>query len=336
MTRATMAMAPESGRTVVLFYGMAGAGKTACALELAYRYATGRFEAFAWHKAPDEEHDIADALLRLALDLERQLPGFTMAHVINHADEFTAWLPRLTELLEQRSLLLVLDNLESLLTPDGHWRDARWGALVQALVAHGGLSRTVLCSRRQPLDICDDPRVIVEAIHALSLEEATLLGRELPNLGALLRGESPVGLERGRALVTQTLQVVQGHPKLLELAEAQANDPEALTGHLERAAAWARGEAELQAFFQEGEAHLPRRAFMVVLAGWTRGLADAQPEAARSLFHVLGALVLLAMHADVEVRKAPAKGWYFHFRIKPLPATPLGKVLHLFYSQFLG
>jgi len=29
---------------------------------------------------------------------------------------------------------------------------------------------------------------------------------------------------------------------------------------------------------------------MVVLAGWTRGLADAQPEAARSLFHVLCAL----------------------------------------------
>jgi hypothetical protein len=42
------------------------------------------------------------------------------------------------------------------------------------------------------------------------------------------------------------------------------------------------------------------------------------------------------MYADVEVRKAPAKGWYFHFRIKPLPATPLGKVLHLLYSKFLG
>jgi hypothetical protein len=50
-------------------------GSTACALELAYRYETG---------------DFAPALLRLALDLERQLPGFTMAHVVDHADEFTA------------------------------------------------------------------------------------------------------------------------------------------------------------------------------------------------------------------------------------------------------
>ena len=42
MTRATIAMAPESGKTAVLFHGMAEAGKTACALELAYRYASGR------------------------------------------------------------------------------------------------------------------------------------------------------------------------------------------------------------------------------------------------------------------------------------------------------
>jgi hypothetical protein len=42
------------------------------------------------------------------------------------------------------------------------------------------------------------------------------------------------------------------------------------------------------------------------------------------------------MYADVAVRKAPAKGWYFHFRIKPLPTTLLGKVLHLLYSKFLG
>jgi hypothetical protein len=65
-------------------------GSTACALELAYRYETGRFQWLVWHKAPDEGDDFAPALLRLALDLERQLPGFTMAHVVDHADEFTA------------------------------------------------------------------------------------------------------------------------------------------------------------------------------------------------------------------------------------------------------
>jgi hypothetical protein len=50
----------------------------------------------------------------------------------------------------------------------------------------------------------------------------------------------------------------------------------------------------------------------------------------------LGALVLLAMHADVELRKEPRKGWYFHFKIKPLPDATVGKVLRLLYSKFLG
>jgi hypothetical protein len=76
------------------------------------------------------------------------------------------------------------------------------------------------------------------------------------------------------------------------------------------------------------EAALATLAVVLWRAAWTTH-ADA------GLF-TLGALVLLAMYADVEVRKAPAKGWYFHFRIKPLSATLLGKVLHLLYSKFLG
>jgi hypothetical protein len=50
----------------------------------------------------------------------------------------------------------------------------------------------------------------------------------------------------------------------------------------------------------------------------------------------LGALVLLAMHADVELRKEPRKGWYFHFKIKPLPNGTIGKVLRLLYTKYLG
>jgi hypothetical protein len=44
MAAASAALAPDSGRTAVLLHGMAGAGKTACALELAYRHqgAAGR------------------------------------------------------------------------------------------------------------------------------------------------------------------------------------------------------------------------------------------------------------------------------------------------------
>ena len=57
------------------------------------------------------------------------------------------WLPQLTELLEQVPILLVLDNLESLLTASGQWRDERWGMLIAAILAPGGLSRVVLTSR---------------------------------------------------------------------------------------------------------------------------------------------------------------------------------------------
>jgi len=288
MSRASAALAPQSGQTGILFHGMAGAGKTACALELAYRYESGRFQGLVWHKAPDEGSDIEGALLNLALDMEKQLPGLQMAHLVDRAEEFVAWLPRLTELLERYSILIVLDNLESLLTPAGRWRDERWSHMVDALLAHHGLSRTVLTSRRRPADLSDENKILVEPIHALSLSEATLLARELPNLGQLLRGESDVGLAEGRKLAARTLAVVQGHPKLIELAEGQAGDPEALAEHLGRAAeAWAGGEGRLQAFFSQGESPFEAEEFLAALANWTQGLSAALPPDSRALFHFL-------------------------------------------------
>lgn len=51
MATASAALAPESGRAAVVFHGMAGAGKTACALELAYRHQRA-FEALAFWSPP--------------------------------------------------------------------------------------------------------------------------------------------------------------------------------------------------------------------------------------------------------------------------------------------
>jgi hypothetical protein len=128
-------------------------------------------------------------------------------------------------------------------------------------------------------------------MHTLSLNEAALLARELPNLGRLLRGESAVGFERGRELVARTLAAVQGHPKLIELAEGQASDPEALARQLEKAEAeWAGGEGELAAFFEAGESQFKAEDFLKVLAGWSRDISDTLPHAARTLFHFLCAL----------------------------------------------
>jgi hypothetical protein len=51
---------------------------------------------------------------------------------------------------------------------------------------------------------------------------------------------------------------------------------------------------------------------------------------------MLGALVLLALHTDLELRKQPDIGWYFHVKVKPLPASTLGKLLSMLYAKFVG
>ena len=66
----------------------------------------------------------------------------------------------------------------------------------------------------------------VESVDALSLDEALLLARELPHLRELIRGTLPgVDREVSRRLALGVLNVAQGHPKLLELADGQAADP---------------------------------------------------------------------------------------------------------------
>src|SRR5262249_16932549 len=155
------------------------------ALELAYRH-QDRFALPVWWRAPLREQEWAGALTSLALGLEAQLHdyGVTMVDKITTVEGVRRFLPRLTEGLEQPGLLLVLDNMETLLTADGEWRDPRWAQLITALTAHGGESRVVLTSRIRPTGL--DGRVVVQAVHALSLAESALLARELPHLRRLL------------------------------------------------------------------------------------------------------------------------------------------------------
>jgi hypothetical protein len=135
MARASAALASGSGVAGVLLYGMPGGGKTACAVELAYTHELA-FDRLVWFKAPDEGQDIRGALTDFALTLERELPGFQMAHVLADEASLAGFVPVLTELAERRRVLVVLDNVESLLTSGGQWRDARWGAVVGALCGH--------------------------------------------------------------------------------------------------------------------------------------------------------------------------------------------------------
>jgi CHAT domain len=149
MTRASAALAVGSGTPGVLLHGMPGGGKTACALELAYTHEHA-FDRLVWHKAPDEGMDIKGALTDFALTLEGHLPGFQMAHLLADPAKLKAFLPSLTELVKQRRLLIVIDNIESLLTDGGHWRDDQWGQVIDALSAHTGQGRLILTTRRLP------------------------------------------------------------------------------------------------------------------------------------------------------------------------------------------
>ena len=291
MTAASAALAEKSGKAGVLFHGMAGGGKTACALELAYQHGdTRRFRAFAWYSAPKTADDIALALRDFALALERQIPDLAMVHVVDRIDELRAWLPRFKAVLKATAILVVLDNVETLLTADGQWRDERWELVAEALLTHGGLSRTVLTCRVAAAGL--PAAVAVIPVHALPLAEALLLMRDLPHLGALLRGQAAaIGAAEGRDLARRTLRVVQGHPKLIGLAEGQAADPAALGRQVERAEAAALdGGGRLDAFFREGVSALGAEDFLRDLAEWTRGVVATLPEPAQILFRVLCAL----------------------------------------------
>jgi tetratricopeptide (TPR) repeat protein len=305
LARASQALAPESGRTGVLFFGMAGSGKSACALELAWHYEDlRRFTGFVWYKAPDEGHEIGGSLAAFAQAFETQLgvvegenlePPFPLVAMVGaETSRFDAYLPRLRKFLEERSLLLVLDNLESLLRPDGAWRDERWEKLIAALLGHRGESRTLLTARIKPrLPRTADPRgkLLELSVHALSLDESAMLARELPNLGRLLRGQAAKnepGRQRHRELVTRTLELVQGHPKLLELAEGQAARPQDLRRYLERAGKVSAAQAgRLEAFFRTGASKLQAEEFLAVLGAWTNAVAATLSPAARTLFHFL-------------------------------------------------
>jgi len=286
MARASQALAPRSGASGVLLSGMPGGGKTACALELAYTHEHA-FERLVWFKAPDEGLDIADALTRFGLSLETGLPGLQMVHLLEDQARLEAFLPELTELLERRRVLVVVDNTESLLTESGQWRDARWAAVAAAITGHGGLGRVVLTGRRTPQDLHGRMRAL--AVDVLSADEALLLARELPHLSTLMDGNLPgVAPDMARQLAVRVLEATQGHPKLLELADAQAAHPERLRKLADAAeAAWRETGGLPAGFFTTGETPAASQEYQHVLAAWTRAAAATWTPANRDLFYLL-------------------------------------------------
>jgi hypothetical protein len=364
MARAGAALAPDGGKSTVLLHGMAGAGKTACALELAYRHQDA-FAAAAFWQAPTKPEQWPGALADFANRLDIQLGGygFTMASNIATVAALEAFLPRLRSLLARAGVLLVLDNLETLLSEDGTWRDPRWTPLLSALTSHDGESRLILTSRVVPAGLdrsagSAGSRILALPVHALSRDESAVLARELPHLRALLHadggpvrvdpaGEAAQGpktahdsrsdedaetaqdssateeatmieasetrevsgaaeslrivkeaeaeqrrVAADRDRVVRVLRVVQGHPKLLELADAAAADRDRLDAQLAAAEAAVAASSspsrlvvpqlsaaeatasrpaggELDAFFRDGRTDLNATQFLDALTLWT-------------------------------------------------------------------
>ena len=302
MARSSAVLAHASGVPGILLRGMPGSGKTACALELAYTHEHG-FDRLVWCKAPDEDHDITGALADFALTLERNLPGLQMVHLLADTAGLAAFLPKLTELVELRRVLIVIDNIESLLSPGGQWRDVRWGQVTGALSAHAGRGRVVLTSRRLPVSATG---LRVEAVDALSLDEALLLAREMPHLQTLIQGELS-GVERdvARGLALGVLGIAQGHPKLLELADGQAADPGRLAALVEAGdQAWREAGGLPEGFFATGESRAAAEDYLHVLGTWAQSVSEGLAPGQRTLFWFL-----CCLEEDDRTRFIADKTW---------------------------
>lgn len=287
MLHASKALATESRQSGILFHGMAGGGKTACALELAHLYEHGRFQGFVWFKCPDEGQDIQTALLNCLEAMANQLHREPAEYIGNVDDPIRfreRTVPALKQFFRKNAILVVIDNMESLLTPENNWLDDKWGDFVGALLEHGGPSRTVLTSRRVPKALLGRPGgLLIENVTALSLSESLLLARELPNLRALYDDE-----RNGRPLLCHALEVLQGHPKLLEFADKLAANRVRFADMVQKARdAAERDGAPLKTFLEAGESEQDVEAFRKALDNWTGTLVGTLPPTARLLFAFL-------------------------------------------------
>ena len=64
---------------------------------------------------------------------------------------------------------------------------------------------------------------------------------------------SPVVLRRWLGGVLRTLAILQGHPKLLEMADGMASDPSLLERQVSQTEEASEGRETLGAFFETGE-----------------------------------------------------------------------------------
>ncbi|MEV1142124.1 hypothetical protein [Micromonospora sp. NPDC049799] len=288
MTVAGAGLRPDSGNPVIVLTGMAAVGKTACAVELVHRHRDD-FDRVVFWSAPERDADQQDTVAAFVDAVDCHV-GDAVASPLVAANDQQGWLEAAADLFDRcdrHRTLLVLDNAESLLTAGGQWRDRRWSDLLTVLAARSGPTRLLVTSRIPPAAPIG-AGVRQMSVQPLSDSEARVLVRQLPNLRRLLHIDDPAGrpgsagstsahesaYRLDRALVTAVLAAAQGHPKLLELADAAAVDPAELARLLQVTGQAAGGEQWL------GD----------TLTGWTRETTRRLDPAALLMVQMLAAV----------------------------------------------
>jgi hypothetical protein len=226
LARASAALSSASGHAGVLFVGDPRIGKTTCALELTYQR-WDDFDDRAWWRAPATvSGDLRAVRDTLFTAWQAQL-GFQLQEDVGTVDGLAAFATRFRAWLAEASVLLVLDNIDVLLTPQGDWRDPAWATLTAALTGHGGRSRVILTSRITPEPGL--PNVLVSDVGPLTGPESVLLSCELPSLGGLLHHlhadcaaccvADPAAGASDRTVLQGVLKAASGSPYLLEVAD---------------------------------------------------------------------------------------------------------------------
>jgi hypothetical protein len=243
MTEASNALRAGSGTTAVLLHGMPGIGKTACMLELAYLCQDQFSAAIFWRPPAGGDPDLV--LRSLADALHKQLGESRSWSALPPRwgrRRWNTYAQRLRETMRASRFLVAIDNLDELLSQDGSWRDTRWEAIFGALATHGGGSRLVAACRFAPPSFAQAPAedVLLLPVGALPWAEAVTLARELPALRTLMFDGQPPALDlisgygAGWKRVREALDRVQGHPGLLELADAAVSAQAAPLAQAER------------------------------------------------------------------------------------------------------
>jgi hypothetical protein len=261
MAAASRALSTDDSFSGILFYGPEATGKTACAVELAYLY-KNQFSGLVRHQAPARGDSIAGSLVALAEALETQLQDFgpDMKDAVRSRTRLDGFLPCLTELMEQHAIFMLIDGIDTLLTPEGSWQDDMWRAVVDALLDHDRGSKLVLTSRR-PL-VPPHGRLCAVPVPVLSPSEALLLARQLRHLGDVLRGRTEWPMDRAMPLLADILAAAGGMPGLIRAADKELTSPGLLDVLAARVAeqGFAAGTAD------------KREEYLGLVRKWTRGI----------------------------------------------------------------